>query len=98
MRRPRRRPKAAKGLSETSSGASGTGSTCGSGILIPAFSAALRARSTAALRSVWLQRPKRTGSRGRMLGVFQWVRSRTAAIVFLVVPTSLTICESFNSG
>ena len=39
-----------------------------------------------------------TGSRAWMLGMFQWVRPRTAATVGLVVPTSLHICESASSG
>ena len=33
-----------------------------------------------------------------MFGLFQWVRSRTAAIVGLVVPISFEICKSVSSG
>ena len=33
-----------------------------------------------------------------MLALFQWVRSRTAAIVGLVVPISFEICASDSSG
>jgi hypothetical protein len=33
-----------------------------------------------------------------MFGLFQWVRSRTAAMVGLVVPISFEICPSDNSG
>ncbi len=33
-----------------------------------------------------------------MFGLFQWVRSRTAAIVGLVVPISFEICVSDSSG
>ena len=38
-----------------------------------------------------------TGSRGRMLGLFQWVFSRIERMVFLVVPKSLPIWASFTS-
>ena len=33
-----------------------------------------------------------------MFWVFQWLRSRTAAIVGLVVPSILEICASVSSG
>ena len=36
--------------------------------------------------------------RGLMFVLFQWVRSRTAAIVGLVVPISFEICASDSSG
>jgi len=53
---------------------------------------ALRAAfCTAKSRSICEQRPRDTGSTGLILGVFQWVRSRMAAIVVLVVPTSFMI-------
>ena len=38
--------------------------------------------------------PSSSGLRGLMLLLFQWVRSRTAAMVALVVPISLVICAS----
>src|SRR5205823_6833490 len=71
-----------------SAGLAGSGGGVGGGAALLAaadFSTALRARSTALLRSFWLHRPSSTGSRGRRLGEFQWVRSRTAAMVCLVV-------------
>ena len=48
--------------------------------------------------SDWRQRPSATGSTGSMLPMFQCVRSRIAWIVGLVVPTSLEIWPSDNSG
>ncbi len=54
--------------------------------------------TTMAFRSVWLHRPRITGSRGLMLAVFQWLRSRTFWIVSLVVPISLPICASVSCG
>src|SRR5271154_1835905 len=56
------------------------------------------ARSTAWSSSAWLHRPSDTGLRARMFWVFQWLRSRTAAIVGLVVPSSLEIWASVSSG
>ena len=41
-----------------------------------------------------LHRPSSTGSLGVMLLMFQCERSRMASMVFLVVPTNLTILES----
>ena len=48
--------------------------------------------------SRWVQRPSRTGLRGLMFWVFQWVRSRTAAMVGLVVPIRRPIWASDRSG
>ena len=45
-----------------------------------------------------VHRPRPTGWRGLMFVLFQWVRSRTAAIVGLVVPISFEICASDSSG
>ena len=45
-----------------------------------------------------MHRPSSTGWRGLMLELFQCVRSRTAAIVGLVVPISFEICASLSSG
>ena len=48
--------------------------------------------------SRWVVRPSVTGSFGWMLAMFQWVRSRIAAIVVRVVPISLEIWPSDTSG
>ena len=57
-----------------------------------------RVRLTASSSSANVQRPSSTGWRGLMLGLFQCVRSRTAAMVGLVVPISFEICASDSSG
>ena len=56
------------------------------------------ARMTAASSSGNVHKPSPTGWRGLMFGLFQWVRSRTLAMVVLVVPTRRMICASFSSG
>ena len=57
-----------------------------------------RARMMVSSSSVCEHRPRSTGSRGRISWLFQWVRSRTACTVALVVPSSLQICWSLTSG
>ena len=61
-------------------------------------SARCRASTTAFSRSASLHKPSVTGLRGLILAVFQWLRSRTLAMVSLVVPISLPICASDRSG
>src|SRR5665213_3089907 len=58
----------------------------------------LLARLTSKSRSVCLASPSVTGSIGASAAAFQWVRSRIAAIVDLVVPTSRMIALSLSSG
>ena len=60
--------------------------------------AALAALATAASSSRCVVRPSVTGSFGVMLAMFQWVRSRIAAMVVRVVPISLLIWPSVTSG
>jgi hypothetical protein len=78
-------------------GAAG-GGVAGAGVVVAAALPARWARASAASSSLWLHRPSATGWRARMLVVFQWLRSRTAAIVGLVVPSSLEIWASDSSG
>ena len=52
----------------------------------------------AASRSAWLHKPSMAGCLALILVIFQCVRSRILVMVPLVVPISLMICESFNSG
>jgi hypothetical protein len=59
---------------------------------------ALAALATIASSSRCEQRPRVTGSLGWMLAMFQWVRSRIAAMVVRVVPISLPIWPSEISG
>ena len=66
--------------------------------LSPAGRLPRRARATAWSSSCRVHRPSPTGWRGLMLALFQWVRSRTPAIVGLVVPISFEICASDSSG
>src|ERR1700730_3566456 len=58
----------------------------------------LAARWTSRSRSIWEQSPSVTGSSGLRFVAFQWVRSRIAWIVDLVVPTSRMIWLSLSSG
>ena len=58
----------------------------------------LAARCTSRSRSICEHRPSVTGSIGCRFDAFQWVRSRIAWIVDLVVPTSRMIWLSFNSA
>ena len=60
--------------------------------------AALAALATAASSSRCVVRPSVTGSFGVMFAMFQWVRSRIAAMVVRVVPISLLIWPSVTSG
>ena len=58
----------------------------------------LAARCTSRSRSICEHSPSVTGSSGVRLAEFQWVRSRIASMVDLVVPTSRMIWLSFSSG
>ena len=58
----------------------------------------LAARCTSRSRSICEHRPSVTGSIGCRFCAFQWVRSRIAWMVDLVVPTSRMIWASLSSG
>ena len=60
--------------------------------------AAFAALATIASSSRCEVRPSVTGSFGTILAMFQWLRSRIAAIVVRVVPISLPIAPSEISG
>ena len=62
---------------------------------VPAFA---RAMATAFSKSSPLHNSRPTGFCGLMLVEFQWVRSRMAVMVGLVVPISLPIWPSLSSG
>jgi hypothetical protein len=60
--------------------------------------AAFAAFATSASSSRCEHRPSVTGSLGWMLAMFQWLRSRIAAMVVRVVPISFEIAPSVISG
>jgi hypothetical protein len=73
------------------------GARCPAGLRSPA-PRFLAARSTSRSRSIWVQRPRVTGSIGVRLAAFQWVRPRICSMVDLVVPTRREIWASLSSG